>query len=168
MLLLGGLQTVMGPLAGAAVLHTLKDQIMPLTELWRLVSERHHPDGSARSRAASSVRSRVWRERLSGGAPTPDEHRDEPSSRSGDSANPLAALWRQATSALVVERGELLALIVRTAREDDHLQTWSAANSQLSRRGDPRPESPSRTWRRARDFGAGSGALSRLPRRSCP
>lgn len=37
MLLLGGLQTVMGPLAGAAVLHTLKDQIMPLTELWRLV-----------------------------------------------------------------------------------------------------------------------------------
>jgi len=37
MLLLGGLQTVMGPLAGAAVLHTLKDQIMPLTDLWRLV-----------------------------------------------------------------------------------------------------------------------------------
>ena len=36
MLLLGGLQTVMGPLVGAAVLHTLKDQIMPLTELWRM------------------------------------------------------------------------------------------------------------------------------------
>src|SRR3954447_10509002 len=36
MLLLGGLQTVMGPLVSAAVLHTLKDQIMPLTELWRM------------------------------------------------------------------------------------------------------------------------------------
>src|SRR5215203_3555520 len=36
MLLLGGLQTVMGPLVGAAVLHTLKDQIMPLTQLWRM------------------------------------------------------------------------------------------------------------------------------------
>jgi branched-chain amino acid transport system permease protein len=36
MLLLGGLQTVMGPLVGAGVLHTLKDQIMPLTELWRM------------------------------------------------------------------------------------------------------------------------------------
>ena len=36
MLLLGGLQTVMGPLVGAAVLHTLKDQIMPLTDLWRM------------------------------------------------------------------------------------------------------------------------------------
>jgi branched-chain amino acid transport system permease protein len=37
MLLLGGIQTVMGPVAGAAVLHTLKDQVMPLTELWRLI-----------------------------------------------------------------------------------------------------------------------------------
>ncbi len=36
MLLLGGLQTVMGPVVGAAVLHGLKDQIMPLTDLWRL------------------------------------------------------------------------------------------------------------------------------------
>lgn len=36
MLLLGGLQSVMGPLVGAAVLHTLKDQIMPLTQLWRM------------------------------------------------------------------------------------------------------------------------------------
>jgi branched-chain amino acid transport system permease protein len=37
MLLLGGIQTVMGPLAGAAVLHTLRDQIMPLTDVWRLL-----------------------------------------------------------------------------------------------------------------------------------
>jgi branched-chain amino acid transport system permease protein len=37
MLLLGGIQTVMGPVAGAAVLHTLRDQIMPLTELWRVI-----------------------------------------------------------------------------------------------------------------------------------
>jgi branched-chain amino acid transport system permease protein len=37
MLLLGGLQTIMGPLVGAAVLHSLKDQIMPLTELWRMM-----------------------------------------------------------------------------------------------------------------------------------
>ena len=37
MLLLGGIQTIMGPVAGAAVLHTLRDQIMPLTELWRLI-----------------------------------------------------------------------------------------------------------------------------------
>jgi branched-chain amino acid transport system permease protein len=36
MLLLGGVQTVMGPVVGAAVLHALRDQIMPLTELWRL------------------------------------------------------------------------------------------------------------------------------------
>jgi branched-chain amino acid transport system permease protein len=37
MLLLGGIQTVMGPVVGAAVLHSLRDQIMPLTELWRLI-----------------------------------------------------------------------------------------------------------------------------------
>jgi branched-chain amino acid transport system permease protein len=37
MLLLGGIQTLAGPLAGAAVLHALRDQIMPLTELWRLM-----------------------------------------------------------------------------------------------------------------------------------
>ena len=36
MILLGGVQTVMGPVIGAAVLHALRDQIMPLTELWRL------------------------------------------------------------------------------------------------------------------------------------
>jgi branched-chain amino acid transport system permease protein len=37
MLLLGGLDTVMGPLAGAAVLQVLKDQIMPVTPYWRLL-----------------------------------------------------------------------------------------------------------------------------------
>jgi branched-chain amino acid transport system permease protein len=37
MLLLGGIETVMGPVAGAAVLHALRDQIMPLTDLWRLI-----------------------------------------------------------------------------------------------------------------------------------
>jgi len=37
MLLLGGIQTVIGPLVGAAVLHALRDQIMPLTEFWRMM-----------------------------------------------------------------------------------------------------------------------------------
>jgi branched-chain amino acid transport system permease protein len=37
MLLLGGIQTVMGPLVGAGVLHALRDWIMPLTSLWRLM-----------------------------------------------------------------------------------------------------------------------------------
>ncbi len=37
MLLVGGIQTVTGPLVGAGVLHVLRDQIMPLTSLWRLV-----------------------------------------------------------------------------------------------------------------------------------
>jgi branched-chain amino acid transport system permease protein len=37
MLLLGGIETVAGPLAGAAVLHTLHDRIMPLTSFWRLL-----------------------------------------------------------------------------------------------------------------------------------
>jgi branched-chain amino acid transport system permease protein len=36
MLLLGGIQTITGPLVGAGVLHALRDQIMPLTSLWRL------------------------------------------------------------------------------------------------------------------------------------
>ncbi|MGO4570443.1 ABC transporter permease [Microvirga sp. 2TAF3] len=36
MLLLGGIETIAGPLVGAAVLHALRDQIMPLTPLWRL------------------------------------------------------------------------------------------------------------------------------------
>jgi branched-chain amino acid transport system permease protein len=36
MLLLGGVQTLAGPLAGAGVLHVLRDQIMPVTPLWRL------------------------------------------------------------------------------------------------------------------------------------
>jgi branched-chain amino acid transport system permease protein len=34
---LGGIQTVMGPLVGAAALHALRDWIMPLTPLWRLL-----------------------------------------------------------------------------------------------------------------------------------
>ena len=37
MLLLGGIQTVAGPLVGAGVLHFLRDLIMPLTSLWRLL-----------------------------------------------------------------------------------------------------------------------------------
>ena len=37
MLLLGGIQTVTGPLVGAGVLHFMRDQIMPLTPLWRLM-----------------------------------------------------------------------------------------------------------------------------------
>jgi branched-chain amino acid transport system permease protein len=37
MLLLGGIQTITGPLVGAGVLHALRDQIMPLTSLWRLI-----------------------------------------------------------------------------------------------------------------------------------
>jgi branched-chain amino acid transport system permease protein len=37
MLLLGGVNTVIGPLVGAAALHGLRDQIMPLTELWRSI-----------------------------------------------------------------------------------------------------------------------------------
>jgi len=36
MLLLGGIQTIAGPLAVSAVLHLLRDQLMPLTSLWRL------------------------------------------------------------------------------------------------------------------------------------
>ncbi|WP_414472244.1 ABC transporter permease [Microvirga sp. M2] len=36
MLLIGGIQTISGPLVGAGVLHVLRDQIMPLTTLWRL------------------------------------------------------------------------------------------------------------------------------------
>jgi branched-chain amino acid transport system permease protein len=36
MLLLGGIQTITGPLVGAGILHILRDQIMPLTSLWRL------------------------------------------------------------------------------------------------------------------------------------
>jgi branched-chain amino acid transport system permease protein len=35
MLLLGGIETVTGPLAGAAAFLLLRDRIMPLTELWR-------------------------------------------------------------------------------------------------------------------------------------
>ncbi|WP_210495797.1 ABC transporter permease [Microvirga antarctica] len=37
MLLLGGIQTIAGPLVGSAVLHTMRDQVMPVTALWRLV-----------------------------------------------------------------------------------------------------------------------------------
>jgi branched-chain amino acid transport system permease protein len=37
MLLLGGIQTVTGPIAGAAVLHLLRDWIMPLTPYWRML-----------------------------------------------------------------------------------------------------------------------------------
>ncbi len=36
MVLLGGVQTVIGPLVGAALFHGVKDALMPLTDLWRL------------------------------------------------------------------------------------------------------------------------------------
>lgn len=35
MILLGGIQTVMGPVAGAAAFHAIKDVFMPLTDAWR-------------------------------------------------------------------------------------------------------------------------------------
>ncbi|HEV7265061.1 MAG TPA: ABC transporter permease [Falsiroseomonas sp.] len=35
MILLGGIQTVMGPLIGAAAFHSIKDVFMPLTDFWR-------------------------------------------------------------------------------------------------------------------------------------
>ena len=37
MLLLGGLQTISGPLLGAAIFHAIKDSVMPLTDHWRLL-----------------------------------------------------------------------------------------------------------------------------------
>jgi branched-chain amino acid transport system permease protein len=37
MILLGGLQTVAGPLLGAALFHVIKDSVMPLTDYWRLL-----------------------------------------------------------------------------------------------------------------------------------
>jgi branched-chain amino acid transport system permease protein len=36
MLLLGGIQSVLGPVAGAAAFHAVKDFFMPLTDHWRL------------------------------------------------------------------------------------------------------------------------------------
>jgi len=35
MILLGGIQTVMGPVVGAAAFHSIKDVVMPLTDFWR-------------------------------------------------------------------------------------------------------------------------------------
>ncbi len=35
MILLGGMQTVMGPVIGAAAFHSIKDVFMPLTDYWR-------------------------------------------------------------------------------------------------------------------------------------
>jgi branched-chain amino acid transport system permease protein len=37
MVLVGGIQTLMGPLVGAAVFHSIKDFVMPLTFYWRLL-----------------------------------------------------------------------------------------------------------------------------------
>ena len=37
MTLLGGVQTVVGPLVGAAVFHSIRDFVMPLTDHWRLL-----------------------------------------------------------------------------------------------------------------------------------
>jgi branched-chain amino acid transport system permease protein len=37
MVLLGGIQTVTGPIVGAAVLHLVRDAVMPLTDYWRAI-----------------------------------------------------------------------------------------------------------------------------------
>ena len=37
MMLLGGMQTVIGPLVGAAAFHSISDFVMPLTDYWRLL-----------------------------------------------------------------------------------------------------------------------------------
>jgi branched-chain amino acid transport system permease protein len=37
MILAGGIQTITGPLAGAAFFHTIKDVFMPLSDFWRLL-----------------------------------------------------------------------------------------------------------------------------------
>jgi branched-chain amino acid transport system permease protein len=37
MILLGGIQTIMGPVAGAAAFHAIRDALMPLTDHWRFL-----------------------------------------------------------------------------------------------------------------------------------
>ena len=66
MVLVGGIQTVIGPLAGAAVFHSVKDFFMPLTDFWRfflglsiIVMVLALPRGLAGAGAAW----REWRER---------------------------------------------------------------------------------------------------------
>jgi branched-chain amino acid transport system permease protein len=34
---MGGMQTVIGPLVGAAAFHSIKDFLMPLTDYWRFL-----------------------------------------------------------------------------------------------------------------------------------
>jgi branched-chain amino acid transport system permease protein len=75
MVLVGGIQTVVGPLLGAAVFHSVKDFFMPLTDTWRfwlglsiIVMVVAFPRGLAG--AGDTVR--TWRERRAGnvaGAP---------------------------------------------------------------------------------------------------
>jgi branched-chain amino acid transport system permease protein len=37
MLLMGGIQQIAGALVGAAALHALKDFVLPLTDMWRML-----------------------------------------------------------------------------------------------------------------------------------
>ena len=69
MILLGGMQTVMGPVLGAAAFHSIKDVFMPLTDHWRFLLGASiialvliFPRGLGGAYAA-------LRARLSGGAP---------------------------------------------------------------------------------------------------
>ena len=68
MVLLGGVQTLTGPVVGAAVFTWLQDTIARSTDYWRAVLGGDDPRARARcSRRASSARLRALRS--SGGAP---------------------------------------------------------------------------------------------------
>ena len=71
MVLLGGIQTLIGPLVGAPVFVILQDTVMRQTEFWRAMLGGSHPAaGAGVPGKASSARSRKWltRKRASGAA----------------------------------------------------------------------------------------------------
>ncbi len=94
MTLLGGVQTVIGPLVGAAAFHSIRDFVMPLTDHWRLLLGLAiiaivlvFPRGSSGppSSCARGSAQEIGRSPQSGGL------RHEPAERRGPAANRSAA-----------------------------------------------------------------------------
>ena len=63
MVLLGGVQTLTGPIVGAAVFAVLQDTVMRADRILARAARRHHPAAGARLPAGivGAVRARLWR-----------------------------------------------------------------------------------------------------------
>ena len=172
MMLLGGMQTVIGPLVGAAAFHSIRDFVMPLTDLLAAAAgARHHRHRAGvparhRRRAWTDARGSAARDRAQAHA---REGRGMSLLASRGCTNRSAAWWPRETSRSPCEAGRLLAIIGPNGAGKSTI--FNMVGGQLapdSGRVRARRPGHHRPGRRGASGVSASAAPSRWRRRSCP